>query len=1203
MSASPQVTVAVPPPKPLGISTPSRPRPSATRTESLPPPSTVPAPAAATAPPQGYSYLSRSSSISTPTRSRPRGLTSSTSSSILASPVLVTRPSLTDLKQPAKTKGADHISRRNTMHSMPSSFSLPQFPPPPATEAAKIAEAVSKLPTNPKMWTPSQVALYLTHVLGLVPRPIVEDVTAYVRSSHMGGRAFLRLSEKDLELQGLNLKWRRLMIEAVRKLRRDALRGRIWGNESGSIKWPRKHDQQDDESDSQGKDGVADDDDTAVTQDGVVKSSKGVSKLTLKRMRESKKVQGMIQAFQLSPRSEEKAGLTEEDMVALGIDQIRKGHAATKPGSGRPNGLGSPRKQIPPVFGEGYVRDQAESYESAPDRPLPSRSSSAVQALRNSGAGDEGHRKNDILDELFASVTESEAAELASELDLDDLRDPDRRSSFCGDLKLNLGSRQLEDEVALVPRLDCYARERKGKEGSDGSSASLCSGTSDSEMEMEDLIRMQDNDSRFGLLDADVIKSIIGDAGEDGDASVRTSGSIRKRPDAASGLTRSRTTGSLARPERPYRASLYTTEELLLLEDGASQIGIHPRTESSAELAEGLCLDTQEHPFLSSAKFGTTKKRSAATVGAVGALKIDGLFSVDAGNSAGADKDTAAATPAVPALAPAAVDEYIFDPPPSSLSRSTSMRKKASGTYGSKRGKVLLSMLQNANDIDDPALLDSALVPNVGSGSVRLRKKRSTASAAAEDEEGWGGTLSRPSSRRSLNSIYLGGEGASKTGSVASRIGSVALRRRPLERVASEAEAEAWHEALDKAQAQMTSEEEEQDGEEDKENKESAPKLEQEEKEKVQEDEKEKVQEQEKVAEAQIEGEAAEAKEDGVAATSEPQSSELASGLADERPSSQNDGKAAAAADVAEVQEAKPAAKDGAKVNEVQEARVVETSVAVEAPETASVAAGPAAAVGDAMTPPEAVSSSPPASTAAPADSLFATIADASAASEAARRPSQDAATLGGSDQMLVPLTTLSPHPSGTGSIRKRSMVLVDRKRFESLARKMEKLETQISQLESQTHASRSSSSSSAVGASSQRRALQDLFDPCLSATDEEECREKDEYDHQHPGELADNKVDGVDEGDAAVAAASKSGRFSLFHPSSWTRYLSSINPYYHSTAATSDEDDEEDDEEITQDESEALSLGAIPAYMLGLGAGVGFVMVREVVAAGLLRR
>ncbi|KAE8209129.1 hypothetical protein CF327_g6842, partial [Tilletia walkeri] len=45
--------------------------------------------------------------------------------------------------------------------------------------------------------------------------------------------------------------------------------------------------------------------------------------------------------------------------------------------------------------------------------------------------------------------------------------------------------------------------------------------------------------------------------------------------------------------------------------------------------------------------------------------------------------------------------------------------------------------------------------------------------------------------------------------------------------------------------------------------------------------------------------------------------------------------------------------------------------------------------------------------------------------------------------------------------------------------------------------------------------------------------------------------------------------------------------------------DDDEDDEVLVDGEEEerwAFRLGAIPSYMLGLGAGVGFVLVSEVI-------
>ncbi|KAE8257796.1 hypothetical protein A4X09_0g7882, partial [Tilletia walkeri] len=48
-----------------------------------------------------------------------------------------------------------------------------------------------------------------------------------------------------------------------------------------------------------------------------------------------------------------------------------------------------------------------------------------------------------------------------------------------------------------------------------------------------------------------------------------------------------------------------------------------------------------------------------------------------------------------------------------------------------------------------------------------------------------------------------------------------------------------------------------------------------------------------------------------------------------------------------------------------------------------------------------------------------------------------------GGEKLAVPLTMLAPAPDGKGSIKKRSMVLVDRRRFESLARRMGVLEEQ----------------------------------------------------------------------------------------------------------------------------------------------------------------
>ncbi|SPO40673.1 uncharacterized protein PSFLO_06155 [Pseudozyma flocculosa] len=1236
--SGPAVAVAVAaqaqPPRPaVGISTPSRPRPSVSRNDSLPASANPSAPASA--PPDGYSYLARSTSISTPTRSRPQGLSSKSSNSNLASPVLANRPSLTDLKHAAAAPTSPSaaaaprrdLSRRKTMHGMPASMSLPQLTAtatatataaataaPAIDEASRIAEAVSKLPANPRGWTPSQVALYLTHVLGLVPRPVVEDVTAYVRSSRMGGRAFLRLSEKDLELQGLNLKWRRLMIEAVRKLRRDALRGRIWGNESGSVKWPRKHDHEfEPESPERAEDGDGDDDglgDAAVTKDGVVRSSKGVSKLTLKRMRDSKKVQGMIQAFQLSPRSQAKMGLSAQDLAALGIDQIRKGHVATRGGSnGSDDAGGSPRAQIPPIFGEGYVRDQAESYESASDaEPTADVKLSRSRTLSAAGRG-----KGDTFDDLLACVSDQEAAELASELDLEDLRDPDRFGSLSSlssrsDIKAAMRSSSGFDtdvDVALVPCLDRDPPGTRKRGVSDASaSASLSSATSDSEMEMEDLLRMQQTESRFSLLDADVIKSIMGEPSTD-DVEPAQAGGNEDEPAASGGLTRSRTTGSIARPERPYRASLYTTEELLLLDSVDSASSHHPRTESSAELAGALGLETDEHPFLASPKFDTAKKRPVSTSAAASAsgqetTRIDGLFS-------------AAQAPA------AAADEYIFDPPAATLapvrSQPASVRKKMSGTYGSKRGKALLSMLQNATDENDPSLLDlgaqSAGNGAVGGGgggshlgSVRMRKKGSRqgiagGAAAAEDEEGWGGTLSRPASRKSLSSIYMGGEeGAAAAaaaaipaastgrGSVASRMGSTAVRRRPLERVASEAEAEAWHEAQEQALARLNAEAGDAA--------EAVKPLERYEETTAVDDEQQRSVSQKPSVERRLTdlfaghgSSGQEDEEEGVAAADAAPSADEVVEVApaarapeeapEEAPEVAADESEATAEDAIE---APPSYDDGSASISTETEAAVEPAPLVQAQlgETTTTAQVPSGMAASSAT----------------ADEV-----DASATED----ESDDA-------QLLVPLTTLTPHPSGTGSIRKRSMVLVDRKRFESLARKMEALENQITSLEAQQHEQQQQKQLAAtLPGQAAKSGLRDLFSPTSPAFEEGQGGEGSE---DEAVVVVEQPVRQDDERGEEGKATS---RFSLLHPSSWTRYLSSLNPYYSSSSSSSHspssssypcaEGEEEDETERSPDEERdhALSLGAIPAYMLGLGAGVGFVVVKEVVGLGLSRR
>lgn len=74
------------------------------------------------------------------------------------------------------------------------------------------APTVEELPDNPKLWTPSQLATYLTSALRVtssgkpgevesigLPPLVAKDIASFVKSARIGGRTFLRMNEEDLE--------------------------------------------------------------------------------------------------------------------------------------------------------------------------------------------------------------------------------------------------------------------------------------------------------------------------------------------------------------------------------------------------------------------------------------------------------------------------------------------------------------------------------------------------------------------------------------------------------------------------------------------------------------------------------------------------------------------------------------------------------------------------------------------------------------------------------------------------------------------------------------------------------------------------------------------------------------------------------------------------------------------------------------------
>lgn len=127
---------------------------------------------------------------------------------------------------------------------------LPHIPD--TTTSADATILADDLPSNPKVWLPSQLSTYLSTALRIsspepsedpeeviLPAQLVTDIAKFVKDSKINGRMFLRLNDEDLDNLGINLKWRDALLAASRVLRQNVIKGRIWGGTdsppSGSI--------------------------------------------------------------------------------------------------------------------------------------------------------------------------------------------------------------------------------------------------------------------------------------------------------------------------------------------------------------------------------------------------------------------------------------------------------------------------------------------------------------------------------------------------------------------------------------------------------------------------------------------------------------------------------------------------------------------------------------------------------------------------------------------------------------------------------------------------------------------------------------------------------------------------------------------------------------------------------------------------------
>lgn len=211
-------------------------------------------------------------------------------------------------------------------------------------QAPLAAHSLADLPRDPRTWLPAEVSIYLFHVFANVPVPVMETLAHFVASAHLTGRAFLRLRERDLEQKGMNTRWRRLLCEASRRLRRDALRRRIWsgredewsGSDDGGLDRPR-----DAEQTTQGSQ--------------LAHGEKRVMTITLKRIQNRKYVKDAIQGLEPS---------AAEELQPIAVQtKPRRKETASWPHTDA-EGYKPSREVASPPFGQGYVRGRVTSLTS-----------------------------------------------------------------------------------------------------------------------------------------------------------------------------------------------------------------------------------------------------------------------------------------------------------------------------------------------------------------------------------------------------------------------------------------------------------------------------------------------------------------------------------------------------------------------------------------------------------------------------------------------------------------------------------------------------------------------------------------------------------------------------------------------------------------------------------------------------------------------
>lgn len=100
---------------------------------------------------------------------------------------------------PTKELKSPEFPRRSTGKR---ADSFPNAPP----KVISLQPSIDDLPENPKLWTPSQLSIYLASALRVksgemlvLPPPVVNDIALFIRDKRISGRSFLRLTDHELQ--------------------------------------------------------------------------------------------------------------------------------------------------------------------------------------------------------------------------------------------------------------------------------------------------------------------------------------------------------------------------------------------------------------------------------------------------------------------------------------------------------------------------------------------------------------------------------------------------------------------------------------------------------------------------------------------------------------------------------------------------------------------------------------------------------------------------------------------------------------------------------------------------------------------------------------------------------------------------------------------------------------------------------------------